>query len=52
MIRDPSDGSIKPPPKKIPYQSGVANEEIESERERQRLERDREWLQDWKSKQQ
>lgn len=53
MIRDPSDGSIKPPPVKPELSnSGLAKPEgSESEQERLRLERAREWLRDWKERQ-
>lgn len=52
MIRDPSDGSIKPPPAKPDLTStGLPKPETESEKELKRLERDRKWIRDWKAKQ-
>lgn len=51
MIRDPSDGSIKPtPPKPDLSNSGLAKPDSESEWERKKLEQDREWLKNWKSR--
>ena len=52
MIRDPSDGLIKPPPIKPELSnSGLAKPDgSESEQERLRLERAREWLRDWKER--
>ena len=52
MIRDPSDGSVKPPPIKRPLiDTRLPKPETASEKELKRLERDREWLRDWKAKQ-
>lgn len=48
MIRDPSDGSVKPASPKIPYDSGLRKQDNESERERLRSEQSREWLENWK----
>lgn len=51
MIRDPSDGSVKPPPpKRLPYDSGLSGPENETEWDRTKREQDQEWLKNWKER--
>lgn len=47
MIRDPSDGSVK---EKREFESSLAPAENKNDDEAKRLERAREWLRDWKSR--
>lgn len=50
MIRDPSDGSVRVPIKPDLTDTGLPKPETESERETRRLERDREWLKNWRAR--
>lgn len=49
MIRDPSDGTIKEPPKPTLDVSGLQTDKLKAE-ELARLERAREWLREWKGR--
>jgi hypothetical protein len=51
MIRDPSDGSVKPPPANPGLtNSGLAKPEHEKSDEKERLDRSREWLKEWRER--